>query len=433
MATPVFCCGFECGVLGSTDIGQHWRTAGTSTPTISTSTFRSGARSIRFNPTAQTSRLLLTTSGGTLSSNKWIGRFYVRFATLPNTTCDLFFNGEDGVFFNASDNKIYAGYDVSGITLGATGVSVTTGQWYRIDFKIDSSTSPHLTDVQVDGVACGQASSVSGGASFNSVIFGVSRATTTGDIFFDDVLISFTLADYPLGAGNVDHFVATSDGTHTSTSTNIVKGTVAAPTGGGAITSATTDAFNWVNGVPLLGGATDNTRLINQQTASSAQYVEVKLGPASGISTPTAGPRAVEVITADRQASTATCDFITKLNDNGTENSIIARGVVAGSTTDRYARKHYATAPTGGAWTVAAGAGNFNNLKARFGYSSDATPDVYWRGIMVEAEFAVIGTNSTLTADAGSYALSGVDASFAWTRLGKKYIYSQAVNRAANY
>jgi hypothetical protein len=56
---------------------------------------------------------------------------------------------------------------------------------------------------------------------------------------------------------------------------------------------------------------------------------------------------------------------------------------VAGSTSDRYVTKQYGTMVGGGAWTLA----RFNALKVRFGYSGDAAPDQYWRGVMIEAEF----------------------------------------------
>src|SRR5262249_44326599 len=127
----------------------------------------------------------------------------------------------------------------------------------------------------------------------------------------------------------------------------------------GAITSSTTDAFNWVNGRPFLGGATDNTRLINQQTAASTEYVEVDFEATSE----TVAPRAVDVFTADQQAGTQSCVFSTKLNDNGTEDVIITRSA-AGVTSDRIVTKQYATMVGGGAWTLT----RFNALKARFGY-----------------------------------------------------------------
>ncbi len=386
MATPVFCCGFECGQLGSA--GQHWANAGTHSATISTSTVRSGARSLRANPSAQMTNIR---SASVLASTTVAMRCYVYFATLPTTiqgwVLMLGTVQSGGAVYKTSTQEICAAF---GNTLGTTGVSVVTGQWYRIDVKIDSSANPHLIDVQVNGVACSQVSFATG-LQVNTTIRILEQDVSnwTGDVFIDDILASNTVADYPLGAGKVEHFVPTSDGTHTATTTTIVKGTIAAPTGGGNVAGAT-DVWNWVNGVPLLGGLTDNTRLVNHQTAASTLYAEVIFGPASGISTPTVAPRAVEVITADRQASTATGLFQTKLNDNGTESAVANRGSVAGVITDRYVRKHYALAPTGGAWTVVSGAGNFNNIRARFGYSSDATPDQYWRGIMIEAEFAEV-------------------------------------------
>lgn len=377
--TPIFCCGFECGVVGAA--GQHWL-VNSGTNAFSTSTVRTGARSYRINPTAATSSLSPNTTIFS-STNKLVVRFYIRFTTLPSVTTQLFDNSNTGVLFKASDSSIYAGL-ITGTT-GATGVAVSTGQWYRIDLSIDSSNNPHLTDVQVDGVACGQHSNSSAIYTYGpaSVRLGNGLTAATQDTFYDDVIMSVTLADYPIGEGKVISYVANADGTHTSTSTNITKGTIATPVGT-AITSATTDAFNWVNGRPILGGATDNTRLINQQTASSAQYVEVAFED----SAEDRAPRSVEVLTADREASTATCNFITKLNDNGTESDVINRGTVAGVTTDRYATKQFAAPPTGGSWNLnASGAGSFQNIKARFGYSSDATPDVYWRGIIIEAEY----------------------------------------------
>ncbi len=391
----VFCCGFECGQIGS--VGQHWNSTGTHAATISTSTIRTGLRSLRANPTAQTTAII---TPSVLGSSTLISlRCYVYFATLPTSAQGwvslIKTTQSGGASYNTITQQIVSAF---GNTLGATGVTVVTGQWYRIDVKIDSSANPHLIDVSVDGVACSQVSFALG-TQVNSTleILGQSISNWTGDVFIDDIVATNNTADYPIGAGTVRHFVPTSDGTHTATTTTIVKGTIATPVG--ANVAGSTDVFNWVSGVPLLGGASDNTRLVNQQTAGSGLYAEVIFGAAPGVAATTTVPRAVEVITADREASTATCNFITKLNDNGTENDVINRGTVAGVVTDRYARKHYALAPTGGAWTITAGAGNFTNIRARFGYSSDATPDIYWRGIMIEAEFAPVSPPSTVLKD----------------------------------
>ena len=382
MATPVFCCGFECGLAGT--VGQHWTLTGTGA--FNTSIVRTGARSVRVNPSANVGRFSNTFISGTVA----VMRAYIYFTTLPNISCELITvlvgTTNVGAIFNASDNTIMCGRVASGsLTTGSGGVVVTTGRWYRVDVAVDVTNNPWTNNVKVDGVSTNQQTNAVAANTITVQKLGNEFFNSTFDAYFDDYLLSQTLADYPLGNGAVGHFVPTSDGTHTATTTTIVKGTVAVPVG--ANVAGATDVFNWVNGVPLLGGATDNTRLVNQQTAGTTLYAEVVFGPAPGIGTPGTAPRAVEVITADREATTATGDFTTKLNDNGTENTIIARGVVAGVITDRYARKHYATAPTGGAWKVVSGAGNFNNIRARFGYASDATPDQYWRGIMIEAEF----------------------------------------------
>jgi hypothetical protein len=260
--------------------------------------------------------------------------------------------------------------------------------WYVVDVFINTSANPHTVKIKVDGAAGTDKTNAVAGASDTTFWFGLPNGSVTGDVYFDDILITNSSADFPIGPGYVNHFVPTSDGTHTATTTTIVKGTIAAPTGGGNVNGAT-DVFNRVNSVPLLGGVSDNTFLVNQQTSGTTLYAEEIFGPAPGISTPTVGPRAVEVITADREGSTSTADFTVKINDNGTESTVIARGVVAGVVTDRYATKQFATAPTGGAWNAnSSGNAAFNNIRARFGYSSDAAPDQYWRGIMIEAEFA---------------------------------------------
>lgn len=379
--TPVFTCGFECA--GVSQAGDHWNQASGS-PTYSTTTFRSGLRSVRFNPTASQYQLL----NNLLSSNVMVTRMYVKFTLLPNSDNAIHevWDGASGtlpgVFFKSSDSKLYAGSDNGGgsISFGATGVSVTTGQWYLIDTKVNTSTNPWTVDVSVDGVACGQLTKALTGVTLTRLIIGNGAANTTSDFFIDDLIVSYTSGDFPIGAGHVVGFVPASDGTHTSTTTHTVKGTAASPSGGGSITSATTDAFNWVNARPIGGGATDATRLINAQTAASTEYVEVGIEQ----TTETTAPRAVEVLVVDQQATTAVGDMHIKVNDNGTETVVLDRTSVAGVITDRYTTKQFATMPTGGsAWTLV----RFKALKLRFGYSTDATPDQYWRGAMVEAEF----------------------------------------------
>ena len=347
-----------------------------------------GLRALRTQGTTANS---LATIFFPASYTRLIGRVYIRFATLPSADCALVAVGGSAALgpqirFKQSDSKIYAAV---AITLGATGVAVTTGTWYRIDFDFNVQTGgADFCDVQVDGTACGQATATGLSAAQTTLGFGGLTGSTSHDIYFDDLILSNTAADYPIGAGYVLGFVPAADGTHTFTSTHAILGTTGAPTTGSNITNATTNAFSFVNARPIGGGAADNTRLWNQATAAT-EYAEVTIEQ----TTETNPPRAVEVLCIAREASSTGCNSTFKVNDNGTEATVFAMTSPIGNSDD-FNTKQFATMPAdSAAWTLA----RFKGLKLRWGYSSDATPDVYCRGWMVEAEFAVVAAGGGVT------------------------------------
>lgn len=377
--SPVFCCGFECGAGGT---NAHW-SALTSTLTYDAVTIRSGARSLRSHPTGTAGSVTCQAA----ANDTYIIRFYIRFATLPSADTYICWAGSSGarvgVAFKNSDSKIYAA-TASVPSFGATGIAVTTGTWYRIDAKIIQTSGAKSCDVQVDGAAVGQKTSTDATAA-GQILIGVS-ANTSADMYFEDFVVSNTGADYPWGAGFVNHFIPTADGTHNITSAGDFKVGAA----GANITNATTDSYLLIDEVPLDDTTPDTNDYINfaLDSGGGAEYVEHVIGPASGVSTPAAGPRAVDVIYGYHAASTTSGNHTVKINDNGVEDTVNAFSA-AGQTTTRYARKQYANAPSdSNAWGVTSGSGNFNNLKTRFGYSTDANPDQYLDCVMVEAEFA---------------------------------------------
>lgn len=383
MATAVLCCGAECGVTTAAVLGAHFGSF--TNAAFDTGTVRApGLRSVRGNPTAGFSSISSPSQAFT-NANIYVWREYVRFTTLPNVATILSYAVIGASFpgwgFKASDSKIYAGS--SSTAMGSTGVTITTGVWYCIDVKVDAHANPWTIDVQVDGVACGQATLAAAAANTQQLIYLGNDVSATFDCYIDDILVSQTAADYPLGPGNVQSFVPNADGTHTFTTTIGVRGTVAAQTGGGNI-AGSTDSFNWLNARPIGGGVADSTRLWNQQSNGATLYGEVQFEdwslPGGGAN----GPRAVEVLIIRRDAGTGTGDAAFKLNDNGTENVIFSFASAAGVASDEFHTKQYATAPsTGAAWTLAL----FNGVRFRFGYSGDANPDHFCRGVMIEAEF----------------------------------------------
>ena len=386
--TPIFCCGAECG-----QSGIHFTVNGTGS--ISTSTKRNGARAFRCNPTAASNTywnsILLN------ASNIWVFRVAVFFATaLPDANTVILSvnsgNGANGAFFKSSDSKIYPGYYVSpNFTFGSDGVSVTTGTWYYIDVRIDSSANPHKIDVAVSGTTTTQLTRAQATETFTKLNLGnvIGNQNVTMDVFFDDIVISQTSGDYRIGDGFVNHFVPTADGTHNVAGTaDFRRGDTTTD-----ILNSTTDAYLLVDDVPMddtTPDTNDHIRIVAPQNVTD--YVECIYGPAPGISTPTVAPRAVEVIAEFFAAGTGLSDEIFKLNDNGTVNTVYDGTQVAGTTTGIYKRKHYATAPTGGAWTVVSGNGNFNNIRFRYGFATDANPDKSLMCTMIEAEFAPVST-----------------------------------------
>lgn len=410
--TPVFCCGCECGIASTA--GAHWESLA-SNASFSTTTVRNGARSLRFNLSASTAAAVVNTNlsiGGTVG----VLRAYVRFTTLPTVDFGIVqfstaAGSVVGAVFKSSDSKIYAGRDNSGtLTVGATGVSVTTGQWYLIDILVDVHTNPWTVDVKVDGTACGQASIALAASTIGTIRLGRNYTGTSANIdcFVDDIVASATSGDYPIGAGYVNHFVPTADGTHNIAGTGDFQRTLT----GTDILNATTTAFQLVDEVPLEATVTDWINMLAPPNATD--YVECVFGPAPGISTPTVAPRAVEVLCGINQSGTGSGNMEIRLNDNGTTNAVYSATGVAGvavATGQVFKRKHYATAPTGGAWTVSAGAGNFNDLRIRFGSPAalDVNPDQYFGCAMIEAEF-LEATATPLTQTAADDANNLADA-----------------------
>ena len=396
MATPVFCCGFECG-LGPVNVLGHFRNIGSTAVAISTTTFRSGLRSLRANPSA--SDAIATCSWSAANELRHVGRVYVYFATaLPDANTLLVFTGATGtpsgpaVFFKQSDSKIYAAVaaGVSGAaTLGATGVTVTTGTWYRIDFHFLISTAGNDTcDVKVDGTDCGQATAAGSGSGVGDITIGVvgdqPDRTVSADVFFDDFLLSATALDYPLGAGYALSYIPNADGDGSSANRHYGLGAneVERTLTGTDITNTTTDAYTLVDERPL---PTTEVDFINWKTNGTAgDYVEI----AYEDSVESVAPRTVEAIAAHHDAGGAGTNawaLTLRESGGGTTGDIFNSTTNVGATIT-YKRAHFATVPgTSNAWTTA----NFNALRSRF-IATDASPDVYLDALMLEAEYAEV-------------------------------------------
>ncbi len=374
--TSVRCCGFECGLtLG---VAVHASLNGTCSFNTTANRVRSGARSGRCNPTAGTGYF----SYSPWTATKGMGRTYVWFDTLPSADTSVFTDaaaaGGQGAYFKQSDSKIYAGTATT--TLGASGISVTTGQWYRIDARANTTN----VDVSVDGVACGSLAASTQDSSNYYVGF---RSTCTADAYFDDCVWSITDADYPIGSGFGNAFVPTADGTHNIAGINDFERSAT----GTDILNATTDAYLLIAKAPLDSTASAPTDYINLVApANDTDYAECIYGAATGSSTPTTAPQAVDAIVGYAASATGTANIRLALNDNGTTNDVFNGNPALTNTNVRYTVKQYATAPTGGAWVIGGGgAGDFIDLRIRC-FTNDPAPDPFFACTMIEADFLTV-------------------------------------------
>lgn len=398
--TPTYICGAECGV-GIGTAGTHLPvTSGSKAIAFSTTVYRSpGARSFRFNPAAgQTcygSIDTLLTAG-----YYYVVRAYIRFDTLPNSTITLipfgvFLGNYCGLAWDNATGQI-RGW-ATGPIFSAGGVAPTVGRWYLVDMKIDAHANPWTIDVSIDGVALGQVTKATAASTFNSIIFGNTTAAIA-DYFLDDIVVTQTLADFPLGPGHVEPKSPNADGTHSFTAGDFRYGDA-----GANVATSATDVNTYLDEVPV-GSGTLASDSIEQIVARTTAYIEVKFP-----TTTTRIPRGLEVLTAHHESGTGNHGQTHKLRDNNgaTEDVFYVIANAAGSTSQRFARKCYATIPGGGAWTNTA----FNNLVYRFGFSGDVNPIPKSDGVLLEVEFSDESGKFAATMTKATTSLSGSQSS----------------------
>ena len=399
MAT-VLVCGCECGFISSGSPGGHWISTGANPATFSTSIKRSGLRSLQISSTAN--QCTASLGSGSFSGTVCVVREYIYFQSMPLVDTFVFGVGPVtvpylGLVYKVSDGKVYAGsHNGSGtVTVdGVTGVSVTTGNFYRIDMRVNVAADPRTVEIKVDNSDLGS-TNVSGAASTIDVLSaGTPALNGTYAMNVDDIAVSLTSGDYPLGAGYVISYIPNADGTHNVAGAADFKHGTGTTPAGTDITNATTTAWQNIDKRPLVTSLAGAETLINMIAPPNAtDYVEIRFEQ----SVEPSPPRAVEVIIGINQAATGAGNMEVRLNDNGTMGTIYTATGVAGvaiATGVVFKRAHFADPPSAASAWVLGGAGNgdFNDLRIRFGSPAavDANPDQYLGEVMLEAEYAEI-------------------------------------------
>lgn len=393
MPTPVFLTGFEHGVVATGAVpvpnDRIWHTVSGAVG-IDTTTFRNGARSLRCNP----SGAIEYVGRSLTSSNILVGSFAIRFETIPTVSLFLFAAVPSGTFayiaFNQTTGKLQV---TDGTTAADFGPVLSADTWYLVDFRFNISANPWALTAQVDGANAATANPAIASSSFTSwrIGAGVDDGTTTVDVYYDDLVLSTTSGDYPLGDHKVLVMRPNADGTHSFTAGDFGYGDA-----GGNVATSATDVWSFLDDTTI--AAIDTTDSIRQKVIRSTGYVEVNFEP----SPDAANAWGVQVHGSyDALATGANTSWL-KWNDGGTILDVYSNaptGADFSNTTVTYNSTQRATAPSGGAWTQA----KLDAIKMRWGYSTDVTGTPVIHGLMLEVAYPTAASftgSGALTANA---------------------------------
>lgn len=208
----LFTSGFEAGSL--TD-GMEWTTIA-STPTLSTTTVRSGTYSLRISSLGSTTRQGHRYQFASANGNgPYYFRFYIRYATLPsadNTICEVLSTAPSMMvrLFLKSDGTLQLG-DEDG-TIGSPSSALISSSFENcVEIKIDRTGAggAHVVEAKLNGTVFATASNRNLSAGVALFRLGGNlgaEAQTQGDWFFDDVAINDSTGSYQTsypGSGKV--------------------------------------------------------------------------------------------------------------------------------------------------------------------------------------------------------------------------------------
>jgi len=332
--------------------------------------------------------------------NKWVIRFYVRCSSIHAGLNWLWRSGGVSTYFGiraaADGGWFHLWNSTSGYVNGD--VAPTAGVWYCIDMMLNGDTP--AIDWQIDGAAQTPITDAAG-TYWDSLDFGYFSAGTM-TVQFDDIVMSTTLADYPIGIGGILGLRPSADGTHNNAANTIED------EDNNDIHAVNFPAWSKLDESPWI--TTTNDDLVTQVAIAAARYAEVTFPDIA--TNEIQGVRAIlQYCSSDTGiANTGGCAIVDIAD---AETAIWGK---AGALADYqvasnipYYKSVILTPPAGG-WTFA----DVNALRLRLGYSDDVTPAPRWLATMLEVAYGdyapeiTVSHGVTAIADGGTYDFGNV-------------------------
>lgn len=378
--------GFEHGQL--TGPGGY---SNISNATISTTTVRSGARSLRFNATAAAASARL--QGLLTGQRRFALAFYVRFATLPDADWAIFSAGGSlgGSFgWDVTSGKFC--FKVGG-TDTVMGSVVATGQWYRIVWELDQTADPAVARVTIDNDVANEATlntTPITPADLTDFFWGQAATNRTLDCFIDDAVWSVTDADYEQFRDDwtdqaIESIIPSSDGTHNITTSGDFDSFT-----GTAFSNSTTNGNTFIGHRPMQFANTAD-QVIRQELGTTANYMEFGMENHTLSGTPIAA-KAMTARVDSASAGANSAEMRLLLSDDTevlTTGSISAWNSTEDPSNVVSARTRMCIDPSGG-WDNT----KIDGLKARVGFGDNA-PDANFIDFMVEFLYATPAAGAT--------------------------------------
>lgn len=382
----------------SATTGVEWNTS-TGTISISTATKRTGAASLRCNPTAATG--FITHRFRADSTVRCFIRIYLYIASLPSADTDILRYG-DGTYnpytIRLRTTGVLALYS-GGTQLGSdTPSSLNTSQWYRIELDYNDASSDAV-EAFLDGTSFASATSsgdVAGGGVISVGVIG----TATADLYFDDIAVNDS-------AGSVNNSLPGAGG--------IV---IALPTGAGD-NAATTGIYSYINEVPPSDTATSGSTMIELDANPTIGDYEMTDSSALGMNSADT-VNAILILGRIREETAGTSNYTLRIKSASGGTTTSSASVDAGNATPRTNPSSTTafgnlliseTDPTTGvAWTPT-GTNSIDNMQVGVG-TTDGTPDIWCLALCAMIDY----TPSAVTSIPN-----------------KIYQPKQAVNRASTY
>ena len=330
--------GFETGIDLATGSWSELGTGG-GTVTSDTTTVHGGTRSMKVAQVNGGDAYLMQMAPA--SQTVMVTRWAMRFSVRPQDGDELF-NVKNG---GSVDMKMqFDGTNKLNVEMSSTVVSTTTialNTWYVIDLRYSVAANPHRVDWRINGVAQTAATSATAATTLADMRWGSSSDTNLYTAFYDDLVISHTSADYPIGDGVVKAVRPNGQGTHATSGSfqNHDNSAIGASSPG------------YLDEDPI----TSNTDYVKQVTAGTGSYLEFTFPDVNecvdGV-----------VATVGYHASGTSANAArTDIKVGGVTTSVVTN--MNATSLTRVVKK---IAPSGSAWVYT----DLNDAVVRFGYAS---------------------------------------------------------------